>query len=309
MVSDLTLADEIRALKAERRAIILAHPYQELEIQELADIVGDSFELARIACDLTAEVIVFCGVRFMGETVKILNPNRQVVIPDSQAGCSLAESCSAAAVRAFKNRNPEYVIVSYMHTSVEVKAESDFLCTAANAAAVVNSIPSAKPILFLPDSNLGQHVQKQTGRRNMKIWQGACILHATFSARRLHSLRAEHPRALVATHPECPGEVLRLADFVGPVSSLVKWCGEQPAREFIVVTESGVRHALEERAPDKTFYFAQNDHCNCSECPYMKVNSLEKLAACLERLEPYIDLPEDVLRRARVPLERMLAVQ
>ncbi|MBV9760234.1 MAG: quinolinate synthase NadA [Acidobacteriaceae bacterium] len=309
MVSDLTLAEEIQALKAQRRAVILAHRYQDIEIQDLADEVGDSFELARMAQRYNADVIAVCGVRFIGETVKILNPRSQVVIPDGNAGCSLAESCSAAAIRAFRSRHPEYVIVSYMHTSAEVKAESDLLCTSRNAVAVVRSIPAEKPILFVPDSNLGHYVQKQTLRRNMKIWQGACLLHATFSARRLAALHAQHPGALVAAHPECPSEILRLAHFVGAPSSIVDWCAAQTARSFILVTESGLRYSLEQRAPGKNFYFVANEHCHCSECPYMKLNSLEKLAACLERMEPCIDLPPDLLRRARVPLERMLALQ
>lgn len=309
MISDLTLAEEILVLKARRRAKILAHHYQDPEIQELADAVGDSFELARIARGLAGDVIAFCGVRFMAETVKILNPGRVVVVPDEEAGCSLVDSCPAEAVRAFRRRHPEYLIVSYMHTSAQVKAESDIVCTSRNAVAVVNSIPARKPILFLPDSNLGHYVQKQTGRKNMKIWQGACILHATFSARRLASARARHPHALVAAHPECPGEVLRMADFIGSPSDIVDWCATQAADEFIVLTESGVRFSLEERAPRKTFYFVANENCNCSECPYMKLNSLEKLAACLETLEPRIDLPASVIERALVPLERMLTVQ
>ncbi len=304
-----TIAEEILELKGQRRAVILAHHYQEPEIQELADSVGDSLELARIARKFDGEVIAFCGVRFMAETAKVLNPERIVVVPDKNAGCSLVDSCPAEAVRAFRQRNPGHVIVSYINTSVEVKAESDILCTSRNAVAVVNSIPREKPILFLPDINLGNYVKAQTGRKNMKIWQGACIVHATFPARRVAAARREHPRALVAAHPECPADVLRMADFIGSTSAIVDWCTAQTADEFIVMTESGVRYSLEKLSPGKKFYFVANENCNCSECPYMKMNSLEKLLACLKNLEPRIELSQDILQRALIPIERMLAVR
>ncbi len=309
MTTATSLAEEILELKTRRRAVILAHHYQESEIQELADSVGDSLELARAARKFEGDVIAFCGVRFMAETAKVLNPERIVVVPDENAGCSLVDSCPAEAVRAFRKRNPEYVIVSYINTSVEVKAESDILCTSRNAVAIVNSIPANKPILFLPDINLGNYVKAQTGRRNMKIWQGACIVHATFPSRRLAAARSQHPKALVAAHPECPADVLRMSDFIGSTSAIIDWCTTQPADEFIVMTESGVRHSLEKLAPSKKFYFVANENCNCSECPYMKLNSLEKLLACLEDLEPRIELPEDLMERARLPIDRMLAVR
>jgi quinolinate synthase len=296
------------ALKKQRRAIILAHHYQDAEIQELADGVGEGLDLALMARKCDADVIAFCGVRFMAEMAQVLNPERTVVFPDKHAGCSLVDSCPVEGVRAFRRRNPDYAIVSYVNTPVEVKAESDVLCTSRNAVAVVNSIAARKPILFLPDINLGNYVQKQTGRRNMKIWQGACIVHATFAARALARARAEHPHAMVAAHPECPGEVLRMADFVGCSSAIVEWCSMEAADEFIVVNESGVRYSLEKRAPNKKFYFVANESCNCSECPYMKLNSLEKLRECLKNLEPRIELPADLMRRALMPLERMLAV-
>lgn len=309
MVAATSLADEILQLKTERRAVILAHHYQEPEIQEIADSIGDSLELARIAQKFEGDVIAFCGVRFMAETAKVLNPNRIVVLPDLNAGCSLVDSCPAEAIRAFRRTHPEHVIVSYINTSVEVKAESDILCTSRNAAAIVNSIPLEKPILFLPDINLGNFVKKQTGRQNMQIWQGACIVHATFPARRLAAARSEHPSALVAAHPECPGDVLRMADFIGSTSAIIDWCGKQSAQEFIVMTESGVRYSLEKHSPGKRFYFVANENCNCSECPYMKLNTLEKLYTCLETLEPHIELPAAIIERARVPIERMLAVK
>src|SRR5579875_1016283 len=288
MIAASTLAEEILEVKTRRRAIILAHHYQEAEIQEVADSVGDSLELARVAQKFAGDVIAFCGVRFMAETAKVLNPERIVVVPDANAGCSLVDSCPVEGVRAFRKQNPDHVIVSYINTSVEVKAESDILCTSRNAAAVVNSIPAKKPILFLPDINLGNYVKAQTGRKNMKIWQGACIVHATFPARRLAAARAEHPNALVAAHPECPRDVLRMADFIGSTSAIVDWCTVQAADEFIVMTESGVRYSLERDSPGKKFYFVANENCNCSECPYMKMNTLEKVRDCLDTLQPRI---------------------
>jgi quinolinate synthase len=309
MVAVTTIAEEIAELKTERRAIILAHHYQEPEIQEVADSVGDSLELARVAQKFEGDVIAFCGVRFMAETAKVLNPERIVVVPDANAGCSLVDSCPVEGVRAFRKRNPDHVIVSYINTSVEVKAESDILCTSRNAVAVVNSIPANQPILFLPDINLGNYVKARTGRKNMKIWQGACIVHATFPARRLAAARAEHPNALVAAHPECPGDVLRMADFIGSTSAIIDWCTAQSADEFIVMTESGVRYSLEKLSPGKQFYFVANENCNCSECPYMRMNSLEKLLKCLETLEPRIEVAADVQRRDLLPLQRMLAVR
>ncbi len=304
-----SIVDEILELKQQRRAIILAHHYQDSEIQELADSVGDSLELARRARDFEGDVIAFCGVVFMAETAKVLNPGRTVVLPDLDAGCSLVDSCTAEQVRAFRERHPDHVIVSYVNTSVEVKAESDILCTSRNAVRIVNSIPADQPILFLPDINLGNYVKQQTGRENMRIWQGACIVHATFLARRLVTARAEHPQALVAAHPECPPDVLAMADFIGSTSAIIEWCVSAPSDEYIVMTESGVRHSLERLAPHKRFYFVPNENCNCSECPYMRRNTLEKLRDCLANLTPRIELSDDIIRRAALPIERMLAVR
>src|SRR5215813_751990 len=241
MLSTATIAEEILDLKRERRAILLAHHYQQPEIQEIADVIGDSLELARKSRDFAGDVIAFCGVWFMAETAKVLNPNRTVVVPDREASCSLVESCAVEPVREFRRRNPDHVIVSYINTSIEVKAESDILCTSRNAVQVVNSIPADKPILFLPDVNLGNYVKRQTGRENMKVWQGACIVHATFPARRLTEARLEHPEALVAAHPECPGAVLQMADFIGSTSAIIDWCVKSEAYEFIVMTESGIQ--------------------------------------------------------------------
>ncbi len=309
MVVSPTITEEIAELKRSRKAVILAHHYQDAEIQELADAVGDSLELARQARDFAGEVIAFCGVWFMAETAKVLNPERIVVVPDKNAGCSLVDSCPVEDLRAWKRANPEYAVVSYINTSVEVKAESDILCTSRNAVKIVNSIPAERPVMFLPDLNLGNYVKQQTGRENMKIWQGACIVHATFPARRVTAARVEHPQALVAAHPECPRDVLAMADFIGSTSAIVDWCAGHEAREFIVMTESGVRYSLEKRAPGKTFYFVANEQCNCSECPYMRLNTLEKLRDALENLQPRVELSADVMERARLPIEWMLAVK
>jgi len=309
MIATNTIAEEILDLKRDRRAILLAHHYQESEIQELADVIGDSLELARKAQSFDGDVIAFCGVWFMAETAKILNPHRTVVVPDKDAGCSLVDASPVEKVRAFKQRYPDHVVVSYINTSAAVKAESDIICTSRNAVQVVNSIPAEKPILFLPDINLGNYVKQQTGRENMRIWQGACIVHATFAARKLTAARMAHPNALVAAHPECPPDVLKMADFIGSTSALIDWCINHEALEFIVMTESGVSHTLNKRAPHKKFYFVPNENCNCSECPYMKRNTLEKLRDSLRTLQPSVDLPADLMERARRPIEAMLAVR
>jgi len=308
MLATRSITDEIVELKRQRRAILLAHHYQEAEIQDLADAIGDSLELARKARQFDGEVIAFCGVWFMAETAKILNPQRVVVVPDREAGCSLVDSCTAADLRAWKQRHPDHVVVSYINTSAEVKAESDILCTSRNAVAVVNSIPPEKPVLFLPDVNLGNYVKMKTGRDNMRIWQGACIVHSTWNAKRLAAAKREHPEALVAAHPECPREVLEMADFIGSTTAIIEWCVKADAREIIVMTESGVKHSLHKLAPDKAFYFIPNENCNCSECPYMKRNTLEKLADCLRTLDPRVELPPEIMERARLPIERMLAL-
>jgi quinolinate synthase len=304
-----TIADEILEYKHKRRAILLAHHYQETEIQEIADAVGDSLELSRKAQEFSGDVIAFCGVYFMAETAKVLNPARTVVVPDREASCSLVESCTADQLKAFRDRHPDHVVVSYINTSVEVKAQSDILCTSRNAVKVVNSIPKDRPILFLPDLNLGNYVKRETGRENMRIWQGACFVHATFPARRLSKMRAEHPNALVAAHPECQPDVLAMADFIGSTSAIIDWCANSDAREFIIMTESGVLNSLRKRAPEKQFLFVPNEQCNCSECPYMRRNTLEKLRDCLRDLEPRVELSPEIIERAAAPLERMLAVK
>jgi quinolinate synthase len=309
MVVSSSVAEEILELKKDRRAIILAHHYQDAEIQELADFVGDSLELARKALTAEGDVIAFCGVWFMAETAKCLNPTRIVIVPDKNASCSLVEGCPVEPIREYRRRNPDHVIVSYINTSIEVKAESDLLCTSRNAVQVVNSIPPEKTVLFLPDKNLGTWVQQQTGRANMKIWQGSCIVHNTFPVRRLLAAKAEHPEAVVVAHPECPADVLRNSDFIGSTSAIIDYCGASDAQEFIVMTESGVNFSLARVAPDKKFYYVANENCNCSECPFMRMNTLEKLRDSLLYLEPRVELPDDLIARALLPLQRMLAIR
>jgi len=309
MLVSSTITEEILDLKRDRKAILLAHHYQEGEIQDLADAVGDSLELSRKAREFAGDVIAFCGVWFMAETAKVLNPERIVIVPDREAGCSLVDACPVEQLRAWKRRHPGHVVVSYINTSVEVKAESDILCTSSNAVDVVNSIPPEQPILFLPDLNLGNYVRRLTGRTNMKIWQGSCIVHATFPARRLTQAKLEHPGALVASHPECPEEVLRISDFVGSTSAIIKWAVGHEAREFIIMTESGVNHSLARLAPEKRFNFIANEQCNCSECPYMKRNSLEKLRDALRDLSPRVEPAPELMERARLSVDRMLALR
>jgi quinolinate synthase len=309
MIAAITIVDEILDLKKQRHATLLAHHYQAPEIQELADVIGDSLELARKARDFSGDVIAFCGVWFMAETAKVINPGRVVVVPDREASCSLVESCPVESVRAFRQSHPDHVIVSYINTSVEVKAESDILCTSRNAVKVVNSIPREKPVMFLPDRNLGAFVKRQTGRQNLEVWQGVCFVHDTFPARRLAEARLEHPRAEVVAHPECPEAVLAMADFVGSTSAIIEYCSSSDAQEFIVMTESGVRFSLERQSPAKRFYFVANEQCNCSECPYMRLNTLEKLRNALRDLTPRVELPPDLMARALAPLERMLALR
>jgi len=309
MTATATVAEEILDLKRERRAILLAHHYQDAEVQELADFVGDSLELARKAKEASGDVIAFCGVWFMAETAKVLNPARTVVVPDKDASCSLVDGCPVEPIREYRRRNPDHIVVSYINTSIEVKAESDILCTSRNAVRIVNSIPADKTVLFLPDRNLGAYVQRQTGRKNMKIWQGSCIVHNTFPVRRLLDAKEAYPEAIVVAHPECPEAVLDESDFIGSTSAIVEYCATSPAREFIVMTESGVNFSLEREAPGKRFHYVKNENCNCSECPFMRLNTLEKLRDCLKTLKPRVEIEDDVMARALVPIERMLAVK
>ncbi|NUM88866.1 MAG: quinolinate synthase NadA [Bdellovibrionales bacterium] len=302
------LFEKLARLKRERNAVVLAHYYQNPDIQDAADFIGDSLQLSQQAAKTTADVILFAGVHFMAETAKILNPARKVIIPDPEASCSLADGCPAPLFREFKRRHPDHVVVSYINCSAEVKAESDFICTSSNAVRIVGSIPMDRPILFAPDKNLGRWVMRQTGRE-MALWEGSCIVHETFSERKLLELKTRHPEAEVVAHPECEEPVLRLADFIGSTTALLKYTQNSPKREFIVVTEPGILHQMQKANPGKAYIPAPPDaNCACNECPYMKRNTLEKVVRALETLSPEITISEDLRGRALAPIERMLTL-
>ncbi len=307
-LSALDLDEEIRRLKRERNAVLLAHYYQESEIQELSDFIGDSQQLAQAAQRTQADVILFAGVHFMAETAKILNPERIVLVPDMKAGCSLADGCPVDRFRAWKARYPEAVAVSYINCSAEVKAESDYIVTSSNAVKIVNAIPKDKQILFAPDKNLGRWVMKQTGR-DLKLWQGSCIVHETFSLKKLLAIQLEHPGAKIIAHPECEEPLLERADFIGSTAALLKYVENDNAESFIVVTEPGIIHQMQKRAPQKQLIPAPPEgNCACNECPFMRLNTPEKVYLALRDLEPRLEMAEDLRRRALVPVERMLAL-
>ena len=302
------LEAEIERLKVERNAVILAHYYQESEIQELADFIGDSLQLAQTARDTEADVIVFCGVHFMAETAKILNPTRTVLLPDLEAGCSLASGCPGDRFRAWRDRYPDAVAISYINCTAEVKAASDLICTSSNAEKIVNSVPPDKQILFAPDKNLGRYLIKQTGR-DMVLWQGTCIVHETFSHRKLVALRTRHPNAKIIAHPECEEVLLDMADFIGSTSKLLRYAVESEHDEFIVATEPGIITQMQKKAPHKTYIPAPpQNSCSCNECPFMRLNTLEKLHACLRDMTPELQMPETLRVAARTPIDRMLAL-
>jgi quinolinate synthase len=300
--------ERIDRLREERNAVILAHYYQEAEIQDLADFIGDSLELSRQARDTDADVIVFCGVHFMAETAKIFNPSKVVLIPDLTAGCSLADGCPASALAAWKAKHPEYAVVSYINTTAAVKALSDVICTSSNAVRVVESIPADQPVLFCPDRNLGAWVQRQTGRDNIELWQGSCIVHETFSERNLVELMVSHPAAEVIAHPECEPPLLAHAHHIGSTSSLLRYAASSDTQTFIVLTEPGIMHQMQKSCPDKLFLpvAGLDENCACNECPHMRKITLEKLARSLETLTPQIDLEESLRLAALAPLERMM---
>ncbi|MFM7169971.1 MAG: quinolinate synthase NadA [Cyanobium sp.] len=302
------LPEAIAALKKKRNAIILAHYYQEAAIQDVADVVGDSLELSRQAARTDAEVIAFCGVHFMAETAKILNPNKIVVLPDLEAGCSLADACPAEGFAAFRAQHPDHFVVSYINCSAAVKAQSYLICTSSNAVQLVRQVPADRPILFAPDQNLGRWVARMSGR-DLTLWPGSCIVHETFSEEALLRLKLEHPEAEVIAHPECEPHLLDLADFIGSTSRLLQRAQTSAAQSFLVLTEPGILHQMQQRVPEKTFYPVPGaDGCACNICPYMRLNTLEKLWRCLQDLEPRIELDETLRQRALVPIERMLAL-
>ncbi len=304
----LDLPTEIQRLRRERRAVILAHYYQEPEIQDLADFVGDSLQLSQAAAKTDADVIVFCGVHFMAETAKILSPAKTVVIPDLDAGCSLADRCPAEAFGEWLKQYPDHEVVSYINCSAGVKALSTIICTSSNAVRVVESLPRDRKIVFAPDRHLGRWVMQQTGR-DMVLWPGFCIVHEQFTAKRVAVLKAQFPNAKLIVHPECDTTVSRMADFVGSTAALLKYVAERPEHQFIVGTEAGILHQMRKTRPEAELIPIPVDSgCNCSLCPYMKLNSVEKLYLCLRDLRPDITLDETLRQRALEPLERMLAL-
>jgi quinolinate synthase len=307
-LATLDLDEEIRRLKRERNAVLLAHYYQESEIQDLADFIGDSLQLAQAAQRTQADVILFAGVHFMAETAKILNPTRTVLVPDFKAGCSLADGCPVDRFKAWKARHPGSVVISYINCSAEVKAESDYICTSSNAEKIVRAIPSDQKILFAPDKNLGRYLVKKTGR-DMVLWQGSCIVHETFSLRKLDALMREHPEAKLIAHPECEEPLLDRAHFIGSTAALLKFTQSDAADEFIVATEPGILHQMQKLSPDKRLIPAPPEaSCACNECPFMRLNTPEKVYLALRDLAPELEMPEDLRERAKLPIERMLAL-
>jgi quinolinate synthase len=304
----LDLEDEIVRLKKQRNAVLLAHYYQESEIQDLADFIGDSLQLAQAAAKTTADVICFAGVHFMAETAKILNPTRTVVLPDLEAGCSLAAGCPADRFAAWKARHPGAVVVSYINCSAEVKALSDYICTSSNAEKIVRSVPEGVEILFAPDKNLGRYLEKTIGRK-LVLWPGSCVVHETFSERKLVALKERHPKAKIIAHPECEESILAMADYIGSTTALLKYAVASDADELLVVTEPGILHQMEKAAPHKTFIPAPPEaSCACNECPFMKKNTIEKVYLSLRDLEPRIEMSAELIERARKPIDKMLAL-
>ena len=303
---EIDFEEEILRLKKELNAVILAHFYQESEIQDIADYIGDSLQLAQAAQKTEADVIVFAGVHFMAETAKILNPNKLVLLPDLKAGCSLAEGCPAPLLQKFKDKNPGHIVISYINCSAEVKAISDIICTSSNAEKIVKQLPESQKIIFAPDKNLGKYLIKKTGR-DMKLWQGSCIVHETFSEKKIIKLKTEHPEAKIISHPECEETILNYSDFIGSTSALLKFVQEDSAKEFIVATEPGILTQMTKKCPGKFFITAPPEaSCSCNECPYMKLNTMEKLYLCMRDKTPEITMEENLRAKALKPILRML---
>lgn len=303
------IIEEIKSLKIEKNAEILAHYYQAPEIQDIADHIADSLGMAFYGKETKAEVLLVAGVLFMGETAKILSPEKTVLVPDLDAGCSLADNCPAEDFKKFKEQHPGHIVVTYVNCSAEVKALSDILCTSSNAVKIINSIPKDKPILFAPDKHLGAYLKKISGREDMVLWDGACMVHENFKAETMVRLKMNYPEAIVLAHPECPDSVLQLADHIGSTSALLQHSINLSAKEFIIATESGIIHQMQKASPTKKFYAVPNAaHCNCAECPHMRKNSLEKIRDALRTLEPQIHIDEKIRKEAVLPLERMLSL-
>jgi quinolinate synthase len=307
--SSLDLEAGIRQMRHDKNAVILAHYYQEPEIQDLADFVGDSLDLSRKAAATDADIIVFCGVRFMAEVAKILSPQKKVLLPDMRAGCSLETSCPPAAFKAFREAHPDHLALTYINCSAEVKALSDIIVTSSNAEAIIRQIPETQNIIFAPDKHLGQFLIEKTGR-DMLLWQGACMVHERFSEEGLVRLKTRHPAAAVIAHPECPTAILRHADHVGSTSSLIAFTRNTPYSTYIVATELGILHQMRLASPDKTFLDVPglDSTCACNACPYMRLNTVEKLYQCMKTEQPEIILPEDLRLAALRPLQKMLAM-
>ncbi len=304
----LDLFAEIERLKKEKNAIILAHYYQEPDIQDVADFIGDSLALAQKAQSADADIIVFAGVHFMAETAKILNPHKKVLLPDLNAGCSLADSAPVDQFQDFKDRYPGHVVITYINCSAGIKALSDIICTSSNAEAIINSLPKEQKIIFAPDKNLGAYLIKKTGR-DMVLWNGSCMVHEIFSLEKITKLKIQHPNAKLIAHPECEEPILRAADFIGSTSGLLKYSVENAAMEFIVATESGIIHQMRLKSPLKTFIPAPPDNmCACNDCPYMKLNTLDKLYLCMKYNEPEIIMDEKLRVASKQPIERMLEI-
>ncbi|CAN5305016.1 quinolinate synthase NadA [soil metagenome] len=305
---NLDLFSEIERLKKQKNAIILAHYYQEPDIQDVADFIGDSLGLAEKAQQTNADLIVFAGVHFMAETAKILNPNKKVVIPDLKAGCSLADSAPPELFKKFKEKHPDHLVISYINCSAGIKALSDIICTSSNALKIIESLPEDQKIIFAPDKNLGAYLNKKAGR-NMLLWNGACIVHEIFSLEKIVRLKIRHPKAKVIAHPECEDHVLQVADFIGSTTALLKYTITDDATEYIVATETGILHAMQKESPQKTFIPAPPENmCACNDCPYMKLNTLEKLYLCMEYELPEIIMDEGLRVAAKKPIERMLDI-
>jgi quinolinate synthase len=302
-----SLSHDILELKRKLNAVILAHNYQVPEIQDVADVVGDSLGLAQYAAKTNADVIVFCGVHFMAETAKILNPGKIVILPDLDAGCSLEESCPGPKLKALQDTNPNFWTIAYINCSAEVKALCDCICTSGNAVKIVNAAPKDRDILFVPDENLGGWVMEQTGRP-MTLWKGDCYVHVEWTHQAITRIRQQYPGAPVVAHPECPKAVRMLADEVCSTEKMVTWCKQTAAKDIIIATEAGMLHRLKKECPDKNFIPAPTDRCACNECRFMKMNTLEKLHDCMVNLAPRIELPREILERARLPIERMLEI-
>lgn len=304
----LDLFAEIEKLKKEKNAVLLAHYYQEPDIQDVADFIGDSLGLAQEAEKTNADIIVFAGVHFMAETAKILNPEKKVLLPDTKAGCSLADSAPADRFKAFKEQHPDHLVISYINCTAEIKALSDIICTSSNAEKIIESLPKEQKIIFAPDKNLGAYLNKKTGRE-MVLWNGACMVHEIFSLEKITKLKLRHPQAKFIAHPECEEPVLRLADYIGSTTGLLKFTQKDSANEFIVATETGILHQMQLASPGKTFIPAPpNNNCACNECPYMKLNTLEKLYLCMKYELPEITMEENLRKAALRPIQRMLEI-